>query len=264
MAVLEMFYRIFSASKMLLNRIWTLVTMLDGWGIAVIMVSIHSCKPTPRFWDRSIPGTGINSSNFFIGITAPKFVSDLLTILLPVRGVLALQMARDKKFAMSYVFLLGGGSVVLASVRRLILFAIYRPGPEPRATISVKRSLSYPPPTYGSRSARMKGPNSQRKLSALNEFNTLVTVGKISDRGGGRMKRSEENDDFDGSSERFKDSDSLQGLSDGLYVKSNGAVKNENRVNSENGIHVQRDVCVERSDKVIFKDIKDWVVGDIQ
>ncbi|KAF4779143.1 hypothetical protein HER10_EVM0001358 [Colletotrichum scovillei] len=298
MAVLAMFYRIFSASKMLRYSIWAITAMLVGWCIAVIMVSIFSCTPIPRFWDRTIDGTCINSSNFFIGITVPNIIFDILTVVLPIREVWALQMGREKKLAISGVFLLGG-SVVLASVARLILFAIYRPGQGttgnnisqtviiPHAASAVETCLAIigaclPPcaplfrrwlggvvsvvssgERYGSRSARKKGPDGQGKSSASKNFNTLVTIGKISNRGG-HMKRSKEQDDLDGSFERLEDSNSLQGSTDGLYVNGNGAAKNEGGIHSEDGIHVQRDVCVERSGKVTSRDVKDWVVGDIQ
>ncbi|KXH42562.1 hypothetical protein CNYM01_11650 [Colletotrichum nymphaeae SA-01] len=268
MAVLAMFYRIFSASKMLRYSIWAITAMLVGWCIAVIMVSI------------------------------PNIIFDILTVVLPIREVWALQMGREKKLAISGVFLLGG-SVVLASVARLILFAIYRPGQGttgnnisqtviiPHAASAVETCLAIigaclPPcaplfrrwlggvvsvvssgERYGSRSARKKGPDGQGKSSASKNFNTLVTIGKISNRGG-HMKRSKEQDDLDGSFERLEDSNSLQGSTDGLYVNGNGAAKIEGGIQSENGIHVQRDVCVERSGKVTSRDVKDWVVGDIQ
>lgn len=190
-------------------------------------------------------------------------------------------------------------SVVLASVARLILFAIYRPGQGttgnnisqtviiPHAASAVETCLAIigaclPPcaplfrrwlggvvsvvssgERYGSRSARKKGPDGQGKSSSSKNFNTLVTIGKISNRGA-HMKRSKEQDDLDGSFERLEDSNSLQGSTDGLYVNGNGAAKNEGGIPSESGIHVQRDVCVERSGKVTSRDVKDWVVGDIQ
>ncbi|KAI3535170.1 hypothetical protein CSPX01_11540 [Colletotrichum filicis] len=274
MAVLAMFYRIFSASKMLRYSIWAITAMLVGWCIAVIMVSIFSCTPIPRFWDRTIPGTCINSSNFFIGITVPNIIFDILTVVLPIREVWALQMGREKKLAISGVFLLGG-SVVLASVARLILFAIYRPGQGttgnnisqtviiPHAASAVETCLAIigaclPPcaplfrrwlggvvsvvssgERYGSRSARKKGPNGQGKSSASKNFNTLVTIGKVSNRGG-HMKRSKEQDDLDGSFERLEDSNSLQGSTDGLYVNGNGAAKNEGGIHSGLVLYLER------------------------
>ncbi|KAK1455982.1 hypothetical protein CCUS01_10342 [Colletotrichum cuscutae] len=78
MAVLAMFYRIFSASKMLRYSIWAITAMLVGWCIAVIMVSI------------------------------PNIIFDILMVVLPIREVWALQMGREKKLAISGVFLLGG------------------------------------------------------------------------------------------------------------------------------------------------------------
>ncbi|KAF6809721.1 hypothetical protein CSOJ01_06776 [Colletotrichum sojae] len=128
LAVLTMLYHIFSASNILRLCVFAIALGLVGWGIAVVGVSIFTCTPVARFWDQTIPGTCIDSSKFYIGITVPpNIVFDLLTVALPIHEVWGLQMGRDKKLAITGVFLLGG-SVVLVSVARLVLFMIYRPG----------------------------------------------------------------------------------------------------------------------------------------
>jgi hypothetical protein len=60
------------------------------------------------FWDTSIPSKCIDSSKFYIGITVPNIIFDFLTVALPVHEVWTLQMGRDKKLAITGVFLLGG------------------------------------------------------------------------------------------------------------------------------------------------------------
>ncbi|RGP76824.1 hypothetical protein FLONG3_5067 [Fusarium longipes] len=97
-AVLAMYYRIFSASRLLRYCTWIMATMIAGWSIAVVTVS---------------------------RITIPNIMFDIATVVLPVREVWKLQMDRDKKWAITSIFLLGG-SVVLASIARLVLFLIYK------------------------------------------------------------------------------------------------------------------------------------------
>ncbi|KAM0541715.1 hypothetical protein ACHAPJ_013120 [Fusarium lateritium] len=107
-AVLAMYYRIFSAATPLRYSTWVIASMLGGWGISVVLVSIFSCNPVHGFWDQTIPSKCIDSTKFYIGITVPNIIFDFLTVALPVREVWKLQMGRDKKWALTTIFLLGG------------------------------------------------------------------------------------------------------------------------------------------------------------
>lgn len=125
LAVLTMYYRIFSASPVLRSCVWIIGSMIGGWGIAVVGVSsrchdirfhgilvlngiVFSCTPIQGFWDHSIPSKCIDPSKFYIGITAGNIVFDVLTVALPVYEVWRLQMGREKKLAVTGIFLLGG------------------------------------------------------------------------------------------------------------------------------------------------------------
>lgn len=123
-----MYYRIFSASKVLRYCVWVISAMLVGWGIAVVVVSskslftisplflgrplkrhlVFSCTPVEGFWDKSITSTCIDTPKFYIGITVPNIIFDVMTVVLPVREVWKLQMGRDKKLAATGIFILGG------------------------------------------------------------------------------------------------------------------------------------------------------------
>ncbi|KAK1849621.1 integral membrane protein [Colletotrichum chrysophilum] len=290
LAVLTMFYRIFSASKILRYCVWAIAFGLIGWGIAVVGVSIFSCTPIARFWDQTIPGTCIDSSKFYIGITVPNIIFDILTVAVPIHEVWRLQMGREKKLAITGVFLLGG-SVVLASIARLVLFIIYRPGEGatgnnisqtviiPHAASAIETCLAIigaclPPcaPLFrrflgGVVSVMSSGdrynsrPSGAAKSGNSKNFNTLVTIGKISNRGVGHRKGSND-DDLDGSFERLGDGNSLQGSTDELYV-NNESSGSRRDLGAEDGIHVKREVHVERSGKVASQDVREWVTGDI-
>ncbi|KAK4220337.1 hypothetical protein QBC37DRAFT_468827 [Rhypophila decipiens] len=242
LAVLTMYYRIFSASRVIRHSVWVIGFMLMGWGIAVVVVSIFSCTPIEAFWDRSIPGYCIDSDKFYIGITVPNIIFDFLTVALPVYEVWSLQMGRDKKLAISGVFLLGG-SVILASFARLALFSIYKPGGGPSGNnisqtvvlCHVASAIETPlaiigaclPPCapllkrlFGGVTGTISGKRSRQdgqSAEPKGNLHSIVTIGKISNRSGGRQKRNKLDTvtDFDpeGSFVRLEDGHSEGGVS---------------------------------------------------
>ncbi|KAJ4006311.1 hypothetical protein NW752_010960 [Fusarium irregulare] len=102
MAVLAMYYRVFSTSRLIRYSTYTMASLMAGWGIAVVIVSIHG------YWDHSIPSKCIDSNEFYIRITIPNIIFDVVTVALPIREVWRLQMGRDKKWALTSIFLMGG------------------------------------------------------------------------------------------------------------------------------------------------------------
>ncbi|KAM7205755.1 hypothetical protein V8F20_002988 [Naviculisporaceae sp. PSN 640] len=267
LAVLTMYYRIFSASRMIRYSVWVIGFMLMGWSIAVVFVSIFSCTPVEAFWDRSIPGQCIDSDKFYIGITVPNIIFDFLTVALPVYNVWSLQMGRDKKLAISGVFLLGG-SVILASFARLALFSIYKPGGGPSGNnisqtvvlCHVASAIETPlaiigaclPPcapllkrffggVTGAVSGRRSTANGQSAEGKAN-FHSIVTIGKISNRSGGRSSKKNKLDtvtdfDLEGSFVRLEDGHSEGGVStEELYKTKNGGDERTQRVSVQPGV----------------------------
>lgn len=79
-----------------------------AWGIALLLVSIFSCKPVNGFWDITIPSVCINTRNFFIGNSVPNISADVFILALPVNKVWHLKMSLKSKIIVSGLFLLGG------------------------------------------------------------------------------------------------------------------------------------------------------------
>ncbi|KAM0385252.1 hypothetical protein ACHAQC_011552 [Fusarium culmorum] len=217
--------------------------MLAGWGIAVVVDSIFSCNPIYGFWEPTLPSRCINSSKFYIGITIPNIIFDILTVGLPIREIWKLQMGRDKKWAITSVFLLGS-VVFIASIARLVLFFVFLPGAPPTGNnISqtvvfshaasaietclaiigaclppcapfLKKFLKLAVTTVSSSSG-----NLENKKSNNNNNNSLVTIGKISNRGPVTSRKRTIDDGLEGGTfERLDDDASLQGSTDELYT----------------------------------------------
>ena len=67
------------------------------------------CIPIAKFWDRDIPGEcNVQSGPFFLAVTIPNIVIDVVMLIVPVRHTIQLNLKRNTKFAVACIFLLGG------------------------------------------------------------------------------------------------------------------------------------------------------------
>ncbi|KAH7174985.1 uncharacterized protein B0J16DRAFT_388812 [Fusarium flagelliforme] len=270
MAVLAMYYRIFSQSRFLRYGTWILVTLIASWGFACEIVCIFSCRPIAGYWDKTIPAKCIDSNRFYVGITIPNIIFDILTVALPVREVWNLQMNRDKKWAVTTIFLLGG-SVVLASISRLVLFLIFQTSANITQTLIwgdlastteiclaiigaclppcapiLKRMLA--PIIGSSKPDASSGNNTRSKFSAMHAIGQIPTRGK-------NTTIIETVNELNGSFERLDDSRSLQGSTDGLYVDGHDGVgRKDTKQGKWSQIHVRREVAVESKSEDIPMD----------
>ena len=78
------------------------------WGIAVVLVSIFACQPVSGVWDLSIPSKCINFNRFFIGISIPNVLADVMVLCLPMPQLWKLKLPPRTKVIVSGIFLTGG------------------------------------------------------------------------------------------------------------------------------------------------------------
>ncbi|KAL6915554.1 hypothetical protein FSST1_007049 [Fusarium sambucinum] len=263
-AVLAMYYRIFITSTLIRYSTYMLASMMASWGVAVILVSIFTCNPVEGYWDHSIPSKCIDSNKFYIGITIPNIIFDLVTVALPIREIWRLQMGRDKKWALTSIFLMGG-SVVLASVARLVLYLIFKTSENITQTLLYGNLASSSeiclaiiaacmPPcapllkrilikmTTAMSTSKSKQEGESNNTDDKNRLATLVTIGQKSSRGK-NTTTVHGGSEFHGSFERLDDSGSLQGSTDGLYVNDSG--ETDDKSGKWSKIDVRREVAVE-------------------
>ncbi|KAF0643173.1 hypothetical protein FPSE5266_07836 [Fusarium pseudograminearum] len=245
-AVLAMYYRIFKSSNIIRYSTYITASMLAGWGIAVLLVSIFLCNP------------------YYVGITIPNIIFDIVTVVLPVREIWRLKMGRNEKRAITSIFLLGG-LVVIASVARLVLFLIFLPGVPPTGN-NISQTVIFPhaasaietclaiigaclPPCGPLLKKMLKHAVAKVSSGSGNmdnkepDNNSVVTIGKISNRGPGVSKKRTINDGLEGGSfERLDDNQSLQGSTDELCTGMG------HKKGSKSQIYVQREVRVESSE----------------
>lgn len=90
------------------------------WLLAIFIINILECRPVHYLWDQlAEPGTGtcLDLVLYFLCNAVANSIIDILTLLLPIREVMKLQMSKSKKVGICCVFGLGSAVVVASLVR---------------------------------------------------------------------------------------------------------------------------------------------------
>ncbi|KUL92522.1 hypothetical protein ZTR_02635 [Talaromyces verruculosus] len=97
-------------------------SIVIGWVIAIICVSVFQCTPIAKAWDFSLSGTCINLKGSFIGNGVPNILTDIAILALPVRIVWGLHASVTHRLSVIVVFLLGSFVVFTSAYRFSTLF----------------------------------------------------------------------------------------------------------------------------------------------
>jgi hypothetical protein len=84
------------------------LAVVVGSGVATVFATIFQCIPLQRSWNKTVHGTCIDSSAFWIANAVINISTDLIVLALPVREVAKLQLRMREKIMLHGVFLLGG------------------------------------------------------------------------------------------------------------------------------------------------------------
>ncbi len=106
-SILLLYLRIFSvnASFRLQARIVGMVVV--AFWLAATIATLTICRPLEATWTFSIRGSCFNYNIFWMVTGALEVVIDTAILTLPVRLVLGLQLSRNQKVSVLFVFLLG-------------------------------------------------------------------------------------------------------------------------------------------------------------
>jgi hypothetical protein len=117
-SVLAFYDRIFPRNKF---KWWLIILAVASlaWGIVMTFVSIFQCDPVQGAWTGE--GECHNYLHLYLAMQTLNIVLDIAIIILPIRAVMDLQMARANKISVIGTFALGGLSIVFAIIRLAIL-----------------------------------------------------------------------------------------------------------------------------------------------
>jgi hypothetical protein len=80
------------------------------WFIPGIIININFCTPVETIWENlpAIPEKCIFYSTFWLTIISTEILLDCAILALPIREIVSLQLSRQNKCMISFIFLLGG------------------------------------------------------------------------------------------------------------------------------------------------------------
>ncbi|KAF2727388.1 hypothetical protein EJ04DRAFT_582063 [Polyplosphaeria fusca] len=92
----------------------TFVSVYTFWAIAN---SIVPCYPIERYWDKSVAGWCFPNAVLWFVNASLNIFTDLLVVVLPIPGIIRLQLPRKQKIGVSLVFALGFFVCIISIVR---------------------------------------------------------------------------------------------------------------------------------------------------
>ncbi|KAF2272706.1 uncharacterized protein EI97DRAFT_198234 [Westerdykella ornata] len=102
-----------------------------GFGLSSILVNIFQCTPVARAWDPNVPGWCVNF-DLFLRFNAPiMLATDLVLYAMPVVFTWNLQLRRQQRIGLNFLFSLGGLVLAASTVR---IYSIHKVATEPDFT----------------------------------------------------------------------------------------------------------------------------------
>lgn len=95
------------------------------FGIAGTLVALLNCRPIPKFWDRTIPGSCMNTAQYIFGTISVTIITDALVSIIPVAILVGLHMPRKTKVLIISFLSLGLVVTGIASYRLSVFVKVF-------------------------------------------------------------------------------------------------------------------------------------------
>ncbi|CAF9937909.1 MAG: hypothetical protein HETSPECPRED_000703 [Heterodermia speciosa] len=119
-SILHFYLTLFRPSKSFRLITFTIMGLTSLFCLAVVLDTFLICRPLAKSWNPLLPGTCGSLIDSIIWTSIINVLIDTSIILLPMPMVWALQMARWRKYALTFTFALGG-IVCGITITRVIL-----------------------------------------------------------------------------------------------------------------------------------------------
>jgi hypothetical protein len=108
-AILLLYLRVFSPhrSSGFAILIKTFVGVVCCFYFALTVAKICQCLPRERIWNKAVPGTCVSLPGLLDSSGSFNIASDVLILLVPLKGVWNLQMSRLRKVGIYAIFTVG-------------------------------------------------------------------------------------------------------------------------------------------------------------
>lgn len=84
-----------------------LIILLCGFYLATTLVKIWECTPRERIWNKSVSGKCVNVTALISASGLFNTVTDVIILLMPIKGVWTLQTTYKRKIGVVLVFTVG-------------------------------------------------------------------------------------------------------------------------------------------------------------
>ncbi|RSL48484.1 hypothetical protein CEP54_012908 [Fusarium duplospermum] len=125
LALLQMYLRIFLSRGFRVCAA-VIATIVVGWWISIVAVSIFQCAPIKKAWMPWINGSCINLKASFIGNAIPNIGTDVAILCMPMRQIWKLHANLAQRLSLCVMFLLGS-FVLFASIYRFTTIMQFDP-----------------------------------------------------------------------------------------------------------------------------------------
>lgn len=106
-SIVFQYIRIFTQRKT--QRLcYIMVGILSVYGIWTLCGSFFMCIPIAYFWDKTINGHCMNQLAFWFSNSALNIATDIMVFAFPMPLLKALQLPRNQKIGLMFVFAFGG------------------------------------------------------------------------------------------------------------------------------------------------------------
>ncbi|KAF1961286.1 hypothetical protein CC80DRAFT_464073 [Byssothecium circinans] len=119
MSILLQYRRIFSTKEARIP-IYLVMALCVGCGLVSLFTCIFTCVPVDAFWDvlKRPSAKCVHEHSFYLANAAMSIATDVLVVLLPIKGIWSLQIAKRQKIALILILTVGW-VVCIVSILRL-------------------------------------------------------------------------------------------------------------------------------------------------
>ncbi|KAF6828178.1 integral membrane protein [Colletotrichum plurivorum] len=114
------FYLRLSPERKFRWTVFVLIGIVSAYTVVYQILIIFQCQPVSMSWDINAKGTCIGKMIPMMTLSAANIVIDIIILLIPVKVVWSLQMARRQKVSLVFLFATGG-FVCAAAIQRTII-----------------------------------------------------------------------------------------------------------------------------------------------
>ena len=97
--------------------LYSLMGLIISYYVAVWLVTVFECTPVQKAWEKTIPGTCIDTATFFFVNAAFNIATDVAIMLLPIPVIKSLHLPIRQRVVLSFVFAVGMAATATSTVR---------------------------------------------------------------------------------------------------------------------------------------------------